>query len=168
MIARNSKREPHAACRRSRQTKRGPTGFNVEWKSGIESDGEVGWTGDHCCVRPVFQFERQALAFLTGIENGHAGYERNLGRTLVKDFSLQLQRALDGLIGDAEFQVRALQSVRNGRSVQFSRLLAGEFEEPVVFVEGKRDVSRGWHGRRRYFVRRCKTRENQHSRQEDR
>ncbi len=98
-------------------------------------------------MRSVFQFERQALAFLAGVKNGHASCQRNLGRAFVKDFSLQMNGALDGFVGHGEFQVGALHGVGNGRRVQFSDRLAREFEQPVVFVERKGDVTRRWDGR---------------------
>src|SRR5712692_6312223 len=97
------------------------------------------------------------------LTNGHASRQRNLGRALVKNFSLQLHRALHRFVRDAELQVGTLHGVRNRRRVQFPDRLACEFDEPIVFVEGKRDVARSWYGRKRNIVRRCcKTGENQH------
>ena len=53
-------------------------------------------------MRAIFQFQRQALPFVTSVENGHSGCQRNLGRTLMEDFSLQLDSALHRFICEAE------------------------------------------------------------------
>src|SRR6267143_313094 len=163
VVAGNRKRKPHAARRWNRETEGSATGSNAEWKAGVERDGEVRWPSENSRVRSIIQFERQALPFLTGVENGHAGRQRNFGRPLMKDFSLQLHRTLNRFVRDAELQVRALHGVRNGRRVRFPGWLARKFDEPVVFVEGKRDVTRSWYGRQSDII--CggrKTGENQH------
>ncbi|SRR5216683_3978421 len=64
VVAGNSKREPHAACRRNGETEGRASGFHAEGKAGIERDGEVRWAAENSGVRSVIQFERQALPFL--------------------------------------------------------------------------------------------------------
>ena len=102
VVAGNDKGEPRAPCRGNGKTERSASGFHVERKAGVERDGEVRWPRENRGVRAVFQFERQAFPFLASVENGHSGCQRNLGRTLMEDFSLQLDSALHRFICDAE------------------------------------------------------------------
>src|SRR5467141_1414947 len=141
----------------------GAPSFNVERKAGIECDSEVRGSRENGRVRSIIQFERQALTFLAGVENGHAGCQGDFGRALMKDFSLQLHRALHRFVGDAELQVRAFHGVRKGRRVWSPGRLASEFDEPVVFVERKRELTRSRYGRQSDII--CgysKAGENEH------
>src|SRR5260370_17578022 len=163
VIGRDYKSGTRGAWRRYGKSEGSASGFNAERKAGIECHREIRGSCENGRVRSIFQFERQALPFLAGVENGHAGCQWNFGRALMKDFSLKLHRPLNRFVGDAELEVRALHGVRNGRRVRLPGRPANEFEEPVVFVEGKRDVTRSWYGRQNDIVCRVgKAGENQH------
>src|SRR5260370_17427829 len=117
VIARDYKSETGGACRRYGKIEGSASGFNAERKAGIECHREIRGSCENGRVRSIFQFERQALPFLAGVENGHAGCQWNFGRPLMKDFSLKLHRPLNPFVAHAELQAPTLHVLRKRRPV---------------------------------------------------
>ena len=95
-------------------------------------------------MRAVVQQQRQRAGALTCVENGHSSGERNFGGISAEGFPVNQDRAEHIAIGDAEFQVRAIQDIGQRRRFGGFPGPVGEREQAVVFVEGKRDVSGRW------------------------
>jgi len=131
-----------------REQERGAAGFDREGKAGVEVDGEFGFTGKDGDVGAVVEEQRKRTRAVAGVEDGHAGGEGNLRGVGAESFAFELDGAEDVVVGDAEFQIGALEDVRNRRKLGTFSGAIGEGEEAVVLVEREGDVA-GW-GKRRF------------------
>ena len=98
-------------------------------------------------MRTVIEEQRKRAGALARVEDRHAGGERNFGRVGAKSFTFELDGAEDVVIGDAEFQIGALEDIGKRGKIGFLAGTIGEGEEAIVLVERKSDVA-GWRQRR--------------------
>src|SRR5258705_5238883 len=147
-IAGNGEREADAAGGWNWKKERGAAGFDREGKAGVEVDGEFGFTGKDGDVGAVVEEKRERTRAVAGVEDGHASGERNFRGVGAESFAFELDGAKDVVVGDAEFQIGALEDVGKRRKFGTFSGAIGEGEEAVVLVERESDVA-GW-GKRRF------------------
>src|SRR6266849_2417010 len=142
-IAGNGEQEADAAGGGNGEKKRGAAGFDGEREPGVEIDGKFGFAGKDGDVGAVIEKQRKRTRAVTGVEDGHAGGEGNFRSGIAESFAFELDGAEDVVVGDAEFEIGALENVgKRGKLGTFSGTI-GESEETVVLVEREGDVA-GW------------------------
>jgi len=99
-------------------------------------------------VGAVVEEKRERARALARVEDSHAGGERNFRGVGAESFAFELDGAKDVVVGDAEFEIGALEDVRKRRKLGTFSGAIGEGEEAVVLVEREGDVA-GW-GKRRF------------------
>jgi hypothetical protein len=130
----------------NRQAHRGASRFDIERKADVERDRKLCRAIEDGGLRAAFLFKRKVFPFLTRVENGDAGVEGDFCFAFGEGFALQLHRAHSFVFGDLEFELGALDGIRERCSFDVLRRLAGELDEAVVLFERKRDATRGRHG----------------------
>ena len=85
--------------------------------------------------------EREELAILAGVEDGHAVGEGNFGGGLGVGSAFELNGAEDGFAGDVKLEFGVLDGVVERRAVWLFYRLGGESDEAIVFVEREGDVA---------------------------
>src|SRR5207249_12470 len=78
-VAGNRERESHATGGGNGKKERSAPGFDGEWKTGVQIDGEFGFAGKNGDVGAVVEKERERTRAVAGIENGHPGDEGDFG-----------------------------------------------------------------------------------------
>ena len=146
-FAGNGEDKTHTAGGRNGKKERSAAGLDGERQARVEVDGKFGFAGKDGNVGAVIKQQGKRTGALARVENGHAGGERNFGGIGAEGFALELDGAEDVVIGDAEFQVGALENVGKRRQIGFFAGTIGEGQETIVLVERKRDVA-GWRQRR--------------------
>ena len=146
-VAGNGEREADAAGGRNRKKERSAAGFDREGKAGVEVDGEFGFAGEHGDVGAVVEEKRERPRTVAGVEDGHAGGERNFGSSAAESFAFELDGAEDVVIGDAEFEIGALEDVGKWGKIGFLTGTIGEGEQAIVLVEREGDIAGGRQGR---------------------
>ena len=120
MIAGNLERKKNAPCGRSRKCEGGAPRFDAQRQAGVQVHGEIGWPSKYRCLRSAVLLERQGFRFLMRVENRHSGSESNFCFALLESFTLQMDGAHHGFVGDSELQVGAINGIGKRRGLNFS------------------------------------------------
>jgi len=147
-IAGNGQEEPDAAGGGNGKQEGGAAGFDRERQSCVEIHGKFGFAGKDGDVGAVVEEKRERARALARVEDSHAGGERNFRGVGAESFAFELDGAKDVVVGDAEFEIGALEDVGKRRKLRTFSGAIGEGEEAVVLVEREGDVA-GW-GKRRF------------------
>jgi len=119
VVAGNNQHEAHAAADGTGRLKEARPASMLRGSPASRVTAKSCRSGDDRGVRFRFPVRAASPCLPGGRQEWHASCQRNLGRAFVKDFSLQMNGALDGFVGHGEFQVGALHGVGNGRRVSF-------------------------------------------------
>src|SRR5208283_2844777 len=165
-LAGNAQREADTSRRRNGKREGGAPGFDGDWETCVERDGEFRFAGQNGGVRAIFEEQRQRFGAVARVQDRCARDERDLGGVGGEGLAFKFNGAENTIIDDAQLQLGMFEEIRQRGSFGLLAGAIGEGEKTVIFVKREGDVAgsrRWWIG---FLLRKRRQRQNERYSQE--